>query len=376
MRNPLTRAPILAAFVIVMTTLAADVTMAGARPTTSAGQVLLGNVAFSGHVRRSGAATGVAGARLRLWILAGEYYPSWTLIREVVTGTTGSFSLLVAIAYNPNLEIPASWHFRVEKANPAGYVSVSALPGACNLYCLEPSHAESVDSVRYRLADMNGSYPNNTFFVSPAPPEVVSIMPFDGRSQAGYSQSFTVKARDRGGAGDIQKLDLEIDEGCGPPHVSSVQISLRPQSKLVVLTNDDGLTAIEGALPGAGQWGSGTLENSQCAIRLNKTRFSRSGDELTFEVGIRFKASYAGTYRLCAEARDSHDLVSEGDFGAWRVDPIATKTSTPAATATRTHTSTATLAATPTGAITASPSATATMPTTSCVHLPVLLKLG
>ena len=306
------------AILIVAMLLAASVLLAGsgssvASPPLDTAPAIPMNT-FSGYVRKCpSTVTGISGVTVRLQRYIGS--GTWTQVASTTTNASGAFQL----SHAPE---ETTESYRIVEIDPPGYTSCNATPGLLGSKI-------SNNIIQYDDLAFVSSYGGNIFYDEPtnSPPQPISVTPHDGANVLSAVQVFTIRASDADGANDITQLNFEVDDGCGWPIDHAVYVSLQPLSNRIYLQNDAGQGALEGILPGPGQYGTGTLQNSQVILRLDKTRFTRSGQVLTLEVGLRFRTSYLGVWRLCAEARDSYAARS-AEFGTWTVMTAATPTPT------------------------------------------------
>ena len=277
---------------------------------------------FSGYVRRCPATTtGIPNVTVRLQY-QDTYYGTWNQVATAVTNATGYYELQHA----PGV---GAANYRIVETDPAGYTSCNAVPGA---------GGTKVDNntIQYTGLMLIGTYDGNIFYDQPPnqAPVVTSITPVNGSSAAGALRTFTLVATDANSASDIKSLDLEVDDACGWPDANAIYLFLQPAANRIYLKKDDGAASLEGILPGEWMYGTGTLENSQVILQLDKTRYLRDGNTLTLEVGLRFKASYAGTWKLCGHASDWAGASHTKDLGNWTVTTGPTPTPTPTRTPT------------------------------------------
>ncbi len=112
-----------------------------------------------------------------------------------------------------------------------------------------------------------------------------SVTPSTG---SGTTQTFTLKYSDTAGATDLSQAWVWINATQASSAASSCLAYYTRATNVLNLLNDAG-TSYVSAVVGT----SGTLQNSQCAISLGGTTVSTSGNTLTLNAAVTFKA-YAG----------------------------------------------------------------------------------
>lgn len=145
-----------------------------------------------------------------------------------------------------------------------------------------------------------------TWTIGPAPATVttVSATPSTG---SGYSKTFSLVYSDSLGAADLSSVWARFSATSTGP-VGTCMIQYAPAARMLSLL-DDGGTSWDSA-----ELGRGTLENSQCSIGLGASTSSSSGNNLTLNVSMTFKAEYSGTKNVYLHAISGGGSTS----GAWQ----------------------------------------------------------
>jgi hypothetical protein len=138
-----------------------------------------------------------------------------------------------------------------------------------------------------------GWVPGSTWTLGggPQPPTVASATP---STAATASQTFTVTARDANGASDIGRIYFLVNGSTAIPANTCHGFYDRAANALFLY--NDGLTALSGPLtPG----GTGTIQNSQCAIGAAATSVSATGTDVVLGLNLtRQGAAASGSLNL------------------------------------------------------------------------------
>ncbi|HYW41807.1 MAG TPA: hypothetical protein VE959_03050 [Bryobacteraceae bacterium] len=142
------------------------------------------------------------------------------------------------------------------------------------------------------------------------PPATVSVTPASG---SGSSQSFAFAFSDPAGYSAIVSAQLLLNN----PMTTSGGCYLlyyRPNNA-IYLTNDAG-TAWQNPVT-LGQ--TGTLQNSQCSVNPLNSSASGSGNNLTVNLTLTFKAGFSGTKSIYTEVYDGVSDSGWQQWGTWTV---------------------------------------------------------
>jgi hypothetical protein len=121
------------------------------------------------------------------------------------------------------------------------------------------------------------------------PPSVVSGVP---ASAVASPQTFTFVARDPDGYSDISAIYFLVS---GTPSASQNTChGFYQRSSNTLFLFNDALTAVTTTLPGA----AGTLENSQCSVDGGASSVSMAGTDITVQIGLALKGSYATSQKV------------------------------------------------------------------------------
>jgi hypothetical protein len=138
-------------------------------------------------------------------------------------------------------------------------------------------------------------------------PGMPSIQPASG---SGASQTFVVKASDADGYQGLY-VTLYLTSDSDRPRGCLVNVS--ESDRTVTLENDDGVRMIPTPIGSAV-----TLENSLCALDVQGVTLSGVGTELTVQVPLTFRGSFAGVKNLGVEAFDGF-RTRRNNEGSWTV---------------------------------------------------------
>ncbi len=148
-------------------------------------------------------------------------------------------------------------------------------------------------------------------------PAVTGVSPATGSVA---TQLFTVTVADGDGAADIAIVNLLINDaldGRAACYLAYQRVS--PTTGTLYLVDDAG-DAGKGLL-GMAFPGTGTVQNSQCAISGTGSSVSESGSTLTLNLNITFKPKFGGNRLLYAAVRDAARNSGWKARGAWEVPP-------------------------------------------------------
>jgi hypothetical protein len=133
---------------------------------------------------------------------------------------------------------------------------------------------------------------------------------------SGAIQSFDLSYTDSAGATDLRQTWVWFN----PAFTSSAHSCLayyQPGTNTLNLLDDAGTKWLSAPI------GSGTLQNSQCAIALIALG-SNSGNTLTFTLAVTFKAGFAGTHTIFMYATNGKQTSGWQTRGTWTVPAAAT----------------------------------------------------
>jgi len=143
------------------------------------------------------------------------------------------------------------------------------------------------------------------------PPSGMTISPSSG---AGGSQTFSIVTTDPNGQQDIARVEALFNGSLNTAQACYVRYE-RPTNSLS-LFDDAGTTAVATAVIGS----ASALQNSQCVVNAFASSVSGSGNNLTVNLAILFRSSFAGALLAFGQARDTLDLtLAFTQIGAWTV---------------------------------------------------------
>jgi hypothetical protein len=151
-------------------------------------------------------------------------------------------------------------------------------------------------------------------FGTNGPPTAVSVSPASG---TGSSQTFALLYADSRGFADISWV--EVNWNATLSAVSACYVHYDRAGNTIQLVND-----ADNAWVGSAPLGvAGTLQNSQCSVDAGASSASGSGNNLTLNLSMTFKAAFAGSKNTYMELQDISNTVAPWVIrGAWTA-PVA-----------------------------------------------------
>jgi hypothetical protein len=151
--------------------------------------------------------------------------------------------------------------------------------------------------------------------ITPQPPSNVSVSPTSG---SGMAQTFSFTSSSPAGAGNVQWMEMEINDYNHPDHACFM--GFWPGSQTVGLANDDG-SGINYPWMMTGVLGSATpLQNSQCQVDLAHSSVVLSGNNVTVNVALTFLPAFAGARQTWLQTGDNAGLMAVWQqMGTWTV---------------------------------------------------------
>ena len=141
------------------------------------------------------------------------------------------------------------------------------------------------------------------------PPASVSVSPSSG---TGTTQTFAFTSSSPNGSGYIQVMFAMFDYGVDGG--GACFLAYYPASNSIGLAADDGWSWSPTQTLG----GSGTLQNSQCAFNLAASTAQASGNSITVNTALTFKAGLPGLQRIYVITYDNGGLASGWQqLGTW-----------------------------------------------------------
>ncbi len=148
-----------------------------------------------------------------------------------------------------------------------------------------------------------------------SPPEGVTVTPPSGSA---YAQTFAVTATDPNGQADIAQVEVLFSTSVSTASACYVRYTRSTNS--VTLFNDAGTGAAGTAALGAAV----ALQNSQCVVNAAAAVASGSGTAFTLNLAIVFRAAFAGSRQIFAQAVDAASLsLSFLAVGAWNLPSVS-----------------------------------------------------
>jgi hypothetical protein len=129
--------------------------------------------------------------------------------------------------------------------------------------------------------------------------QAVSVAPSSG---SGASQIFSLQFSDSAGATDLTSVSILVNSSTAT--VSACSVTYKPALNTLALLTD------AGALPGSTiAPGSGSQQNSQCALNGAASSVSTSGNLLTLSLSLVFQTAFSGVKNVYMQAGDAFGLT-------------------------------------------------------------------
>ena len=162
-----------------------------------------------------------------------------------------------------------------------------------------------------------GMVQKGSWSVSTAPPNIAPVVSGFTVASAGSSFVFPFNFSDSDGSGDLDVLNILINDFLDGRHACYIAYS-RPLNVLY-LVNDAGDALLPGLLLNA----SGSVSNSQCTIQGEGTLVTLQGNDLTLYLNVSFSSTFGGNKVIYAAARDLAANNSGWQaMGTWGVPPL------------------------------------------------------
>jgi len=187
----------------------------------------------------------------------------------------------------------ASWSRSLSLSYGANTITVEALDGTGNL---------SMQQITLNRASSSSSASTTV--------TAVGVTPNNG---TGMTQAFALQYSDSAGATDLRSVAVLFSASLGDSSNHCI-VNYDRGAGTLYLKNDSGTTWMPASLGG-----SGTLQNSQCAIALGSSGVSTSGTTLTLNLAMSFKAAYAGARNIYMYAAGSSADSGWQSRGTWTV---------------------------------------------------------
>jgi trimeric autotransporter adhesin len=170
-------------------------------------------------------------------------------------------------------------------------------------------------SARDKTSQNSGWQNRGTWSVaSQQAPLAVSVTPSSG---SGISQTFQFTYSDPNGYADIALVQMVINSPLS--YVGSCSTYYYQATNTILLIQDSG----SGYVGSAGLGTPGTLQNSQCVVDTGASTTSKSGNNLTVNLAISFKAGFTGTKNIYMSARDKASQNSGWqNRGTWNIPSL------------------------------------------------------
>jgi uncharacterized repeat protein (TIGR01451 family) len=141
-------------------------------------------------------------------------------------------------------------------------------------------------------------------------PSIVSLTPNAG---TGSSSLFRFSISDVDGGGDLDRLQVIIQNGFNP--TNSCYVYYAALSGLIYLASDTPSVFLGPVMIGQ----PATLQNSQCTFRVGTSSVTYTGNTMQVELDIAFKTPFAGQKTVYAETRDRSNAGANNwvAMGTW-----------------------------------------------------------
>jgi hypothetical protein len=143
--------------------------------------------------------------------------------------------------------------------------------------------------------------------VTLTPPTVVSVTPSSGM---GTTQTFGFVFSDPAGATNIASTQMDINASLTA--ASACYFYYSRASNSIQLANDAGSFGAASTIGVAG-----TQQNSQCSVDAGASSVTMSGNTLTVNLAVTFKAAFAGPKNVYAEAQNPSGDSGWTKLGTW-----------------------------------------------------------
>ncbi len=142
------------------------------------------------------------------------------------------------------------------------------------------------------------------------PPTINSVTPNAG---SGSSNLFRVQLSDPDGGGDLDRLQLIIQNGFNP--TNSCYVYYAALSGLIYLASDNPAVFLGPVMIGQ----PATLQNSQCMLRVGTSGVLYAGNSMEVDLDIAFKTPFTGAKTVYAETRDRSNAGANNwvALGTW-----------------------------------------------------------
>jgi hypothetical protein len=175
---------------------------------------------------------------------------------------------------------------------------LSAFNGSKNLYL--------------QSANSNGNTPweaKGTWTVQVAVPSAVSVTPASGSA---LTQTFAFQFSDSSGATDLTTMSVLINTTASTVGACAVNFA-RASNAMMLLTD------IGGSPGGWLTMGSGSQQNSQCALNGAGSSVQVSGNNLTLNLAFTFTSTFAGAKTVYLQAANSATSTGWQSKGSWTI---------------------------------------------------------
>jgi len=180
------------------------------------------------------------------------------------------------------------------------FTFTSAFAGAQNVYMFATNGTQS-----------SGWQPRGTWTVPATPPPVVTADSVTPDAGTGATQTFTLAYGDTAGAADLHQTWVWFDGTFASSASNSCLVYYDLGTNLLYLINDAGTAWLSALL------GSGTLQNSQCAIALASSTVVPGGNTLTLTLALTFAPKFTGPQTIFMYATNGAQTSGWQTRGTW-----------------------------------------------------------
>jgi hypothetical protein len=205
--------------------------------------------------------------------------------------------------------------------NAGQTVAISATPASGSSFAgwTGTGSGSFTGAVNNSSVTINGPITESASFGG-APPSAVSVSPNAG---SGSAQTFAFTFSDPGGATNIASTQIDINSKLTV--TGACYFYYARGSNAIYLASDTGVWQGPQTIGVAG-----TLQNSQCTVDAGASSSAASGNALTLNLALGFKAAFAGPKNIYMEVQDATADSGWSLHGTWTVSGSVESSSPPA----------------------------------------------
>jgi beta-propeller repeat-containing protein len=244
-------------------------------------------------------------------ILAGyTNSPDFPVARPLQSTASGSFDAFISVLDPTGASLIFSSYLGGTGDDRA--YAVLAAPGD-SLYLAGTSASSNFPTANAIQTSLSAGY--DAFiaelnYVNFGPPAPVSVTPASG---SGSSRTFALAFSDAAGASDILSAQIIINSSLARASGCSLYF-YAGGANVVYLANDAGTFQSSLSIGG-----SGTMQNSQCAVNAGASSVALSGNTLTLNLALSFTPAFAGTQNVYMYVQNATLGSGWAQNGTWTV---------------------------------------------------------